>query len=274
MREFAKFAGISYVTLSHIETGKVGASPEMLEKLAAALKCAVEDISEALPFKPAKDPADEKGIPVVGVVNAESFNFSYDMPPETHLPLRLDLPGPRRAVALRISGDCMVNPDDPKGSLYDGDYVVIIEPKDRECPNGKIAVIRLNGENLRRGCAGFCAKFKAETARPRVFCGHGRRARRASVKQRIGEFQTSCQAFQPVKNGGPATVGSGGGPGGAGGSVHAAGGAGGAAGGSADAAGASGVGTSYSLSHSNEYFLLAAQKAACSGLPAGFPAAA
>lgn len=146
LREFAKVAGAGFVTVSNIETGKAGASLEMLEKLAKALRCSVEDISEDLPFEPPKDPFEEKGIPVVGVVNAETFNFSYDMPPETHLPLRLDLPGNRRAVALRISGDCMVNPEDPKGSLYDGDYVVIIEPTNKQCPNGKIAVIRLNDE--------------------------------------------------------------------------------------------------------------------------------
>jgi SOS-response transcriptional repressor LexA len=88
---------------------------------------------------------EEKGrIPVVGVVNAERFNFSFGAPPETTLPLRLDMAGDRRAVALRISGDCMVNPKDPQGSLYPGDYVIIVEQND--CPNGAIAVVRLNGE--------------------------------------------------------------------------------------------------------------------------------
>lgn len=90
---------------------------------------------------------EEKGrIPIVGVVNARNFNFSYDMPSEADLPLKLDLKDDRRAVALRVSGDCMVNPKDPKGSLYDGDYVVIVEPKNKQCPNGKIAVIRLAGD--------------------------------------------------------------------------------------------------------------------------------
>ncbi len=143
----ATAAKISFVTLANIETGKAGASPEMLEKIAKVLNCAVEDISENLPFVLPKDPAEEKGVPVVGVVNARNFNFSYDMPPETHLPLEVKLPN-RRAVALRVSGDCMVNPDDPKGSLYDGDYVVIVEPKNKECPNGKIAVIRLSGDEF------------------------------------------------------------------------------------------------------------------------------
>jgi len=89
---------------------------------------------------------DERRISVVGVVNAGTFNFSYDMPPETTLPLRLDVAGDRRAVAMRISGDCMINPADPKGSLYDGDYIVIIQPKADEPINGVIAVVRLNGD--------------------------------------------------------------------------------------------------------------------------------
>jgi SOS-response transcriptional repressor LexA len=146
LREFSKVAKIGFVTISNIETGKAGASPEMLDKIAAALNCSAADISEELPFELPRDPSQERGVPVVGVVNAGNFSFSYDMPPETHLPLRLDLPGSRRAVALRVSGDCMVNPKDPKGSLYDGDYVIIVEPNNKECPNGKIAVVRLGGD--------------------------------------------------------------------------------------------------------------------------------
>lgn len=144
LREFAKLARIGFVTISNIETGKAGASPEMLEKIAKALKCSVEDISEDLPYEPPKDPPESRGIPVVGVVSADRFNFSFDNPPEIYLPLKLDMPGSRRAVALQIVGDCMVDPDDPRGSLYPGDYVIIVEQK--ECSNGKIAVVRLNGE--------------------------------------------------------------------------------------------------------------------------------
>ena len=61
---------------------------------------------------------EEKGrIPVVGVVNAETFNFSFSTPPETTLPLRLDMAGERRAVALRITGNCMVDPGSPRQPL-------------------------------------------------------------------------------------------------------------------------------------------------------------
>lgn len=92
------------------------------------------------------EPEEEKGrIPVVGAVSAERFNFSFDNPPETYLPVKLDLPGDRRAVALRISGECMVNPQDPRGSLYPGDYVIIVEQ--HECVNGTIAVVRIDGEH-------------------------------------------------------------------------------------------------------------------------------
>lgn len=146
VREFAKLAGINYVTISHIETGKTGASVNMLEKIAKALKCELEDISENLPFKPPKDPRDDKGIPVVGVVNAENFNFSYDLPPETYLPIRPNSTNGRRCVALRVSGDCMVSPNDPKGSIYDGDYVIIEEPENKKCPDKQIAVVRISAD--------------------------------------------------------------------------------------------------------------------------------
>lgn len=44
VRAFASSAGVNYVTLSHLETGRAGASPEMIAKLADALGCKPWDL--------------------------------------------------------------------------------------------------------------------------------------------------------------------------------------------------------------------------------------
>jgi transcriptional regulator with XRE-family HTH domain len=49
VRTFADQIGISYVTLSNIETGKVGASRDMLEKIALGLRCDLHEIVDQKP---------------------------------------------------------------------------------------------------------------------------------------------------------------------------------------------------------------------------------
>lgn len=143
-------AEITRAQIANIESGRtLKLSFNALKALANILNKPVEYFSKdiAAMQEERRYYALEEGrgrIPVVGTVNAASFNFSFDTPTETYLRLRIDIPGDRRAVALRVSGDCMVDPKDPQHSLYDGDYVVVLEQSN--CSNGQIGVFRLDGE--------------------------------------------------------------------------------------------------------------------------------
>lgn len=79
-------------------------------------------------------------IPVRGLSSATEEKFILEET-ETFLPFRKT--GPNQ-FAIKIVGNCMVDPDDPRNSIYDGDYV-IVDP-DAEALNGDVIVARLDGE--------------------------------------------------------------------------------------------------------------------------------
>lgn len=79
-------------------------------------------------------------IPVRGVSSATEEKFILEET-ETYLPFRKT--GPNQ-FAIKITGNCMVDPDDPRNSIYDGDYV-IVDP-DAPVNNGDVIVARLDGE--------------------------------------------------------------------------------------------------------------------------------
>lgn len=79
-------------------------------------------------------------IPVRGLSSASGGKFILEET-ETFLPFKKS--GPNQ-FAIKIVGDCMVDPDDPRNSIYDGDYV-IVDP-DVEARNGDVIVARLDGE--------------------------------------------------------------------------------------------------------------------------------
>lgn len=79
-------------------------------------------------------------IPVRGISSATEEKFILEET-ETYLPFRKT--GPNQ-FAIKITGNCMVDPDDPRNSIYDGDYV-IVDP-DAPVNNGDVIVARLDGE--------------------------------------------------------------------------------------------------------------------------------
>ena len=79
-------------------------------------------------------------IPVRGVSSATEEKFILEET-ETYLPFRKT--GPNQ-FAIKITGNCMVDPEDPRNSIYDGDYV-IVDP-DAPVNNGDVIVARLDGE--------------------------------------------------------------------------------------------------------------------------------
>ena len=79
-------------------------------------------------------------VPVRGMSSATEEKFILEET-ETFLPFRKT--GPNQ-FAIKIVGNCMVDPDDPRNSIYDGDYV-IVDP-DAEARDGDVIVARLDGE--------------------------------------------------------------------------------------------------------------------------------
>lgn len=77
-------------------------------------------------------------IPHLGVVRADRFSFSFDVPPENFTTLAVKAKAGERYAMLRISGECM----SPR--IEDGDEVLIRQTD--EVPDGTIAIVCFDGE--------------------------------------------------------------------------------------------------------------------------------
>lgn len=77
-------------------------------------------------------------IPFLGVVRADRFSFSFDLPPENFTTLAIKGNAGDRYAMLKISGDCMAP------TIDDGDEVLIRQTSSVE--DGAIAIVYFDGE--------------------------------------------------------------------------------------------------------------------------------
>lgn len=138
--------GLSKSLISNYISGRQKPSETAIKKIAKVLGVSVEELENAFGFENKNDHNMVEGrieleyIPVRGVSSATEEKFILEET-ETYLPFRKT--GPNQ-FAIKITGNCMVDPDDPRNSIYDGDYV-IVDP-DAETRNGDVIVARLDGE--------------------------------------------------------------------------------------------------------------------------------
>lgn len=140
LEDLAAEVGSDTGNLSRIETGKQGASEEMLRKIAVALGCRVADLFAAGEANVEPVPIGVRRIPLVSYVQAGLMSEAVD---SYHLGgaeewLLTDLELAASAFALRIKGDSML-PDFKEGD------VVIIDPELAPSPGD--FVVAKNGEN-------------------------------------------------------------------------------------------------------------------------------
>lgn len=142
----AKKLNLSTPTISDWFSGKKIPSKESIKKMAKLFKKNEEDIKDIFNISEKSQNNIIEGkieltyIPVRGLSSASGGKFILEET-ETFLPFKKS--GPNQ-FAIKIVGDCMVDPDDPRNSIYDGDYV-IVDP-DVEARNGDVIVARLDGE--------------------------------------------------------------------------------------------------------------------------------
>ena len=143
-RRLAEELGINEATVSMWVSGRAKASEENINKMAKLFKISEREVRMAFGDKSINNMVEGRieleYIPVRGVSSATEEKFILEET-ETFLPFRKT--GPNQ-FAIKIVGNCMVDPDDPRNSIYDGDYV-IVDP-DAEALNGDVIVARLDGE--------------------------------------------------------------------------------------------------------------------------------
>ncbi|MGN0017227.1 MAG: S24 family peptidase [Candidatus Avelusimicrobium sp.] len=144
--KLSKEINVSEVTVSRWAKGELKPGREAIKKMSKLLGVSVEELENAFGFENKNDHNTVEGrieleyIPVRGISSATEEKFILEET-ETYLPFRKT--GPNQ-FAIKITGNCMVDPDDPRNSIYDGDYV-IVDP-DAETRNGDVIVARLDGE--------------------------------------------------------------------------------------------------------------------------------
>ena len=145
--KIAKELGISHVSVLRWFSGQLKPSEENIKKMSKIFDISEEKIKEAFGMGAALPPTNMidgrielSYVPVRGMSSATAEQFILEEV-ETYLPFRKT--GPNQ-FAIKIVGNCMVDPDDPRNSIYDGDYV-IVDP-DAEARNGDVIVARLDGE--------------------------------------------------------------------------------------------------------------------------------
>ena len=144
--KLASLLKLSTPTISEWMAGKKNPGEKNIKKMAKIFKKSEEEIREI--FNTEKENQNNiidgkielTYIPVRGLSSASGGKFILEET-ETFLPFKKS--GPNQ-FAIKIVGDCMVDPDDPRNSIYDGDYV-IVDP-DVEARNGDVIVARLDGE--------------------------------------------------------------------------------------------------------------------------------
>lgn len=146
LREHGAGANVTRGWVAHLENDNIKKPLRTAEirALAAVLKQPPETFSEPLAppsgvvisESPLTYSRGLEHIPVLGVVSAERFSFSFETYPEERLPIPME-PG-RKAFALRISGDCM------EPTFRDGDYVIISETA--QVLDGRVVLALLDGE--------------------------------------------------------------------------------------------------------------------------------
>ena len=133
-------------TVSAWVAGRANPPADKIEKISKLFKISEKEVKNAFGFENKNDHNMVEGrieleyIPVRGISSATEEKFILEET-ETYLPFRKT--GPNQ-FAIKITGNCMVDPDDPRNSIYDGDYV-IVDP-DAETRNGDVIVARLDGE--------------------------------------------------------------------------------------------------------------------------------
>ena len=144
-QELAQKMGISQAAVGQWVTGTRRPSLDTLERISGVLDIPVEfflsDKTETTQDYLKRSSKETEFIPVLGISSATNEKFILEEAGDTYL--RFPKTGAHQ-FAIKVEGNCMENPDDPRNSIYDGDYI-IIDP-DVCATNGDVVLARISKE--------------------------------------------------------------------------------------------------------------------------------
>ena len=144
-QELAQKLGISQAAVAQWVSGTRKPTLDTLARIATALEVPVEfflsDKKETTQDYLSRVSTDTEFVPVLGISSATNEKFILEEASDTYL--RFPKTG-QHQFAIKVEGNCMENPKDPRNSIYDGDYI-IIDPDVSAC-NGDVILARISKE--------------------------------------------------------------------------------------------------------------------------------
>lgn len=132
--------GLSKALISNYISGRQKPSEAAIKKIAQALQISEEELDNVFNNMANEERAEVMLIPVLGTSSATEEKFILEET-ETYLPIKKSS---ARQFAVRVEGNCMVDPEDPQNSIYHGNYI-IVDP-DADATNGDVVLARIDEE--------------------------------------------------------------------------------------------------------------------------------
>ena len=141
-KALADALGVPDASVSHWIAGRASPSEKHIKKMAKLFRFSEEEIKKL--FQNSSSSLEQKEevvfIPVLGISSATEEKFILEEL-ESYLPIKKSA---KKQFAVRVEGNCMVDPQDPQNSIYSGNYV-IIDP-DAEIISGDVVLARIDDE--------------------------------------------------------------------------------------------------------------------------------
>lgn len=132
--------GLSKALISNYISGRQRPSEIAIKKIAKVLGVSVEELENIFTNLPLEKYTEVMFIPVLGTSSATEEKFILEEL-ESYLPIKKSS---KRQFAIRVEGNCMVDPEDPQNSIYHGNYI-IVDP-DAEASTGDVVLARIDDE--------------------------------------------------------------------------------------------------------------------------------
>jgi repressor LexA len=149
--EFGNKIGVSQAQINHWVADRRTPTLDSMKKIAAALNKPVDYFTEDLNDAPTQEFIDKIGfevglIEVRGISSATEGKFMMEQT-EAFIPIKRTN---KTQFAIRVEGDCMVDPDDPQNSIYHGNYVIIEKNAPIEEEDVVLAMISSEESTIKR----------------------------------------------------------------------------------------------------------------------------
>lgn len=132
--------GLSKALISNYISGRQKPSEAAIKKIANVLKVTPEELENVFTNLSLEDQSEVMLIPVLGTSSATEEKFILEEL-ESYLPIKKSN---KKQFAVRVEGNCMVDPADPQNSIYHGNYI-IVDPE-AEASSGDVVLARIDGD--------------------------------------------------------------------------------------------------------------------------------